>query len=82
MTPHYNCRYVINGHSSNKGAFQEEGEASTLRRDSESFDEGALRRKFTQDALDAFHAITQHKKNPKYKDVKGLQVTLGEIETR
>lgn len=80
MTPHYNCRYVIVGHSSNKGTFREEGEASTLRRESEAFDEAALRRKFTQDALDAFHKITQYKKNPKYKDVTGLQVSLGEIE--
>ena len=82
MTPHYNCRFVIYGHSSNKGAFQEEGEASTLRREAESFDEEALRRKFTQDALHAFHSITQHKKNPKYKDVTDLRVSLGEIEIR
>jgi hypothetical protein len=38
--------------------------------------------KFTQDALDAFHRVTQYKKNPKYRGVTGLQVSLGDIEIR
>ena len=80
MTPSYDCKYVVTGKSTNKGAFREEGVASTLRRDDDRRTMAELRIKFERDAIAAFNEVTQWKGNPKYLGVTDLKVELGEIE--
>lgn len=81
MTPCYECKYVVRGHSASHGHFEEPGIGSIRRFPDQSWTEEQLVEEFKEGAIDAFNSVTQHRRNPKYKGVSKLEVTLGPIET-
>lgn len=82
VTPSYECKWVVSGMSSNKGAFREEGSTSIRRFDNEFRSEVELKDAVRKGILDYLseHERTPWRPEPRYADITDLTIELGQIE--
>ena len=81
MTPHYECKWVISGRSSNKGYFREEGSTSIHRFGAEVRDDASLKAEVRKGVMDYLtqHERTPWRPEPRYADITDLKIELGEV---
>jgi len=81
MTPHYECKWVISGMSTNKGDFREEGSTSIRHFESKNRTEQDLKDEVRSSVLSYLteHERTPWRPEPRYANITRLRIELGAV---